>query len=78
MAMDDSSRERSLAAAEKGAQSPPQWKPGRAEWLVFFCMAILSLIVALDTTAVAPVLPVSHHLIHHSPLLTPTDSSEIA
>lgn len=57
--MEHSDKERSPSIGEKDTPSQPQWKPGRAEWLVFLCMAILSLIVSLDTTAVAPVLPVS-------------------
>lgn len=44
------------------AASPPEWKPGRSEWLIFLCLAIISLIVSLDSSILGPVLPVSHTL----------------
>ncbi|KAH7400778.1 major facilitator superfamily domain-containing protein [Phaeosphaeria sp. MPI-PUGE-AT-0046c] len=37
--------------------SPPEWKPGRSEWLIFLCLAIISLIVSLDSSILGPVLP---------------------
>ncbi|OAL00503.1 putative efflux pump antibiotic resistance protein [Phaeosphaeriaceae sp. SRC1lsM3a] len=39
------------------AASPPEWKPGRSEWLIFLCLAIISLIVSLDSSILGPVLP---------------------
>lgn len=34
------------------------WKPGKAEWLILICLALLSLVVSLDATILVPVLPV--------------------
>ncbi|KAF2267505.1 MFS general substrate transporter [Lojkania enalia] len=33
------------------------WKPGTGEWFIFACLAVVSLVVALDATIVVPVLP---------------------
>lgn len=39
--------------------SPKQeWKPGPGEWAILACLAIVSLVVALDATILVPVLPV--------------------
>lgn len=38
---------------------PAKWQAGRQEWLIVICLAIVSLMVALDATIVIPVLPVS-------------------
>ena len=35
------------------------WKPGRQELMILGCLAIVSLVVALDGTVLVPVLPVS-------------------
>ena len=36
-----------------------KWKPAREELLILACLAIVSLVVALDATILVPVLPVS-------------------
>ena len=38
--------------------SKTEWKPGPGEWLILICLAIVSLVVALDATILVPVLPV--------------------
>jgi hypothetical protein len=41
------------------ANSPNlNWKPGPGEWAILACLAIVSLVVALDATILVPVLPV--------------------
>lgn len=35
------------------------WKPGRQELMILICLAIVSVVVALDGTVLVPVLPVS-------------------
>jgi hypothetical protein len=35
-----------------------EWKPGLGEWAILACLAIVSLVVALDATILVPVLPV--------------------
>lgn len=37
------------------------WKPGREELIILACLAIVSLVVALDGTVLVPVLPVGSH-----------------
>lgn len=36
-----------------------EWKPGRGQWLIFLCLAIISLVVSLDSSIIGPALPVS-------------------
>ena len=38
----------------------PEWKPGRQEYLILISLSIISLMVALDASIVAPALTVSH------------------
>lgn len=64
--------------AEKNAHATPlpfngdedddyvSWKPGRQELMILGCLAIVSLVVALDGTVLVPVLPVSR--IHQYPI----------
>jgi hypothetical protein len=37
----------------------PQWKPNSQEWLTLLCLSVVSMVVALDTNILVPVLPVS-------------------
>jgi hypothetical protein len=39
--------------------NPTEWKPSRSEWLIFLCLAVISLIVSLDSSILGPALPVS-------------------
>ena len=48
------------------ANSPKsEWKPGPGEWAILACLAIVSLVVALDATILVPVLPVCFLQILH-------------
>ena len=38
----------------------PEWKPGRQEYLILASLSIISLVVALDASIVAPALTVGH------------------
>ena len=38
----------------------PEWKPGRQEYQILISLSIISLVVALDASIVAPALTVSH------------------
>ena len=50
-------------------ESLPEWKPGRQEYLILISLSIISLMVALDASIVAPALTVSHpFLLHQSAL----------
>lgn len=44
---------------EKDATPEAPWKPGRGEWLIMITLGISSLTVALDSSILVPVLPVS-------------------
>ena len=45
-----------------------EWKPGRQEYLILTSLSIISLMVALDASIVAPALTVSHpSLLRQSP-----------
>lgn len=41
------------------ANEPAEWKPTRGTWLIFLCLAIISLIVSLDSSIIGPAIPVS-------------------
>ncbi|KKK14099.1 hypothetical protein P175DRAFT_0429252 [Aspergillus ochraceoroseus IBT 24754] len=50
------------AAAEEKQNQP--WKPGKAQWFVFGCLALLSFIISLDTTIITPALPALESSLH--------------
>ncbi|KAL5392877.1 hypothetical protein DPSP01_000572 [Paraphaeosphaeria sporulosa] len=41
-----------------------EWKPSRSEWLIFLNLAIISLIVSLDSSILGPVLPAIARSLH--------------
>ncbi|KAF1979111.1 MFS general substrate transporter [Bimuria novae-zelandiae CBS 107.79] len=46
-----------LAESTQPDHVTPEWKPSRSEWLVFLCLALISLIVSLDSSIIGPALP---------------------
>lgn len=38
--------------------SPAAWKPSSREWLILLCLCVISMVVALDSNIIGPVLPV--------------------
>ena len=52
------------AFAESGGNLETPWTPGRQEWRVMIILALASLPVALDSTILVTVLPVSRRAAH--------------
>jgi hypothetical protein len=59
--------ETGLRSTPEASSPKPEWKPGPGEWAILTCLAIVSLVVALDATILVPVLPVCSLL--HRPTL---------
>ncbi|RAL02561.1 MFS general substrate transporter [Aspergillus ibericus CBS 121593] len=61
-----------VKAAHEAAVSPAspevtdhtQWKPEKGQWIILGCLALLSFIIALDTTIVTPAIPVLENSLH--------------
>ncbi|PYI00217.1 putative efflux pump antibiotic resistance protein [Aspergillus sclerotiicarbonarius CBS 121057] len=61
-----------VEAAHESAASPTsaevtnytQWKPVNGQWVILGCLALLSFIIALDTTIVTPAIPVLENSLH--------------
>ena len=54
----DTPIESASGAASKNGDEQLQWKPNSREWLTLLCLGIVSMVVALDTNILVPVLPV--------------------
>jgi uncharacterized protein YqhQ len=62
------SRESCERAAVDNEEAQPEWKPNSREWLTLVCLGIVSMVVALDTNILVPVLPVSQNIFSISKL----------
>lgn len=59
----------STAASRKRKAQPAQYKPGLWLYLAFSTLAILTIMVALDATALSVALPVSRDQVHKTDII---------